>query len=509
MPLQTETLSLQPQDGNAKSNCRGHEAASFDQDLSVQTEAFESPSACRGFLAGVMETAGLIWVIPGFWRVCVLIMLTGGGLSLPCQWASSFQTETWGLHNATSYSQWIQAGTNAISMICVPFFAMWSDRRPRKISLIIMSIATFLRGLPFFFEGWLLTPNESLNINIILLMLTAPFVMGGSGSPVFWAWATEVLPKEHLETGFSLVFALSYFMTWCSGTFVNHVVSTYELPPKDYFWIGQVFLVLQILVALSIPTLASASDSIEESEQDLDPLSQHTHWADSLLSPIRLVARKRSLRLICGMTAFITLPDNAVMGASSSILYQMVGATNTADRLSVSNWCLNFPTIFMVGFFAVVGVCGKRFGPARLLAVWTPITCVFFAAPGLLTLLNGKIWQVLFGLLLMSPMSLYPPLQSLVPLLVPSNRIGEALGAVAAFKNMASLVAPLVMGAVTTAMDVELYWTIFPACALVMLAGAWPFSILLARRVGNDTNMEWSVWSSCAIKSMNGSLLSR
>merc|ERR1711957_945620 len=89
------------------------------------------------------------------------------------------------------------------------------------------------------------------------------------------------------------------------------------------------------------------------------------------------------------------------------------------------------------------------------------------------------------GLLMIAPLTLYAPISALVTQLVPPGRVGEAMGAVAACKNIASLIAPLIMGVILEKLAAsgrnDLYWTIFPGGALLMLLTAWPFSLMLAR----------------------------
>ena len=101
--------------------------------------------------------------------------------------------------------------------------------------------------------------------------------------------------------------------------------------------------------------------------------------------------------------------------------------------------------------WVVVGVFSKQLGPAHVLA------------PALLQRLHGNGWLLLTGVLMKSPLSIFPPLQSTVAVLMLAHHISEAMGAVAACNNVASLVAPIIMGATTAAIQVDRFGT-FSCC---------------------------------------------
>lgn len=467
------------------------------QEQPVQNRGSESPSGCCGPISGLADTLRLFCVVPGFWRLCTYQILTSAGCLLPLvYYVGPVLSQEWG-DNAASNTLWVNAAGFFCATFGAPFFGMWSDGRARKTSMTIVALCTIIRFIPFAF----LPPAQGLSVYVVTDVLTAPFIAQTSGSPVLWAWMSDVLPVEHRELGFSLVFALGSLASWAAGTLASAVVSAYKLPPQTFYWSGLALIGLALLLIITSPSMAPPA--ADDDEQLLSPRHQRKGLKDLMLKPLRLVSRKRSLRLICAVAAFVTLPDIAVSHAALPIVYVILGVDGRGHRdaqAAVSNWFISFPNIFMLPLFATIGVFAKRFGPARTLAVWTPITCVFFSTTALLHWVDSPPVEVMCGLTMLAPITIYPPLQALVAILVPSNRIGEAMGAVAACKNLASLAAPLIMNVAVSAMSErhDLYWTLFPGGALLMLAGAWPFTVLLAKRVqaGQDGDLDWSVWSS-------------
>lgn len=450
--------------------------------------------------SGIALVRRLFYTVPGFWRLVAYQFCGSAGPLLPAiYYLGPLASQVWG-DNAAAYSAWSNAVQFAVAMIGAPLFGTWSDGRPRKISMAILATCQIIRLAPLA----LFTGEGSLWGAVIIGGITAPFVPQISGSPVLWAWMTDMIPQEYRETGFSFLFAAGAVAAWLTGNVVSAVMIALSLRPQVYVWVGAFINVVGLLLVVTAPSQAPPAKTDDE---DPDPLSRRRGFKDTVLSPFRLVVRKRTLRLICGMAAFVTLPDVAVTYVALPLVLVLLGIDGVGhdeEQASVAHWFLMFPAIFMVGIYAIVGICANRYGPARTLAIWTPITCVFFAAPALLSVYQGPVMQVICGLMMASPISIYPPLQALVAALVPPSRVGEAMGAVAGCKNLASLIAPLLMGVVTQTLAnqgrLDLYWTLFPGAAILMLVGAWPFSLMLTRRVGSghETDFDRSDWSSAS-----------
>merc|ERR1719453_2128976 len=97
-----------------------------------------------------------------------------------------------------------------------------------------------------------------------------------------------------------------------------------------------------------------------------------------------------------------------------------------------------------------VGIASSRYGPHRFLQYYLPITAVLFCVPALLDFKEFHThWAIIIaGVCAILPLSNFGPLQALVVHVVPPSRVGEAMGSLAACKNVVSFIAPFVMGAV-------------------------------------------------------------
>lgn len=186
----------------------------------------------------------------------------------------------------------------------------------------------------------------------------------------------------------------------------------------------------------------------------------------------------------------------------------MLGITESSDRekqQDASFWyvCLPQPPIFVV--MILVGVASRRYSPHGFVRVWLPFTAVLFAVPALLAVFHEH-WAILIaGFCACLPLSNYGPLQALVVHVVPSTRIGEAMGSMAACKNLVSFIAPFAIGALSESLartgNSDKLWVIYPGCAVIMLC-AWPLTWLLKTRVPRESNAVWSSWASTARPSL-------
>jgi len=249
---------------------------------------------------------------------------------------------------------------------------------------------------------------------------------------------------------------------------------------------------------------------------------------EGIFGPLRLVASKPTLRATCVVVGLLTLPDMAAQDVSSQIIISLhdyitpCGGPESPDvencvRAAVSN-TMNVLSVFPlpVGLVVVVliGVCGRRYGPHRLVRVWVPLTAIGFAVPAILKA-TFETWSIFVsGIFIMLPLTNYIALQALITHIVHPRQIGEAMGAIATCKNFVSLLAPLIVGGITSVLErsghttypnSELY-IIYPVCALVMFCAS-PFTFCLEKRVPRDTTMTWNTWASAARPSKISSAL--
>lgn len=445
--------------------------------------------------------SGIVAIIclPGFWRLAAYQFCSAAGILLPLvYYRAPLASQVW-QDNAASFTAWSNAVQASIGFVGAPQFGMWSDGRPRKISMTILASCQIARVVPLL----ILRSEWSLWVSVCINVITSPFTPRLTGSAVLWAWFSDTIPQDNREVAFSLMFSAGAFATWVVGSTVSAVATVFSLDPDIYPGIGMIFLVLALLLVVTSP--AQAPYARDASSPNL--VMRQQSFKDMMLSPFRLAFRKRSLRLVCGLAAFVTLPEIAVQEVATPIVFVMLGIDgpgNETKQALVAGWFGNFQNLGLIFVYATVGFCAARFGPARALAIWTPMCCVFFATPALLTLpaLQGPPMEVLCGLMMCSPISIFPPLQALVAILVPPSRKGEAMGAVGGFQNLASLFAPLLMGLTTqmlaNAGRTDLFWTLFPGASILMLIGAWPFGLRLAwlLRSEQESDLNQSDWSS-------------
>lgn len=463
-----------------------------------------------------METLSLFCIVPDYWRLAAITFFGAGSGIMPAVfYIGPLQSQVWG-DKASEYASWGNAAQFFFAIFGAPLFGKWSDGRPRKTSVIVLSVAGMLRVIPYLIwtghgkedQAYLDELNIALVVGAVITALTGPFCSQLSGSPVMWAWMGDKIPPEHRETGFSLINSCGALAVCLTGFGASAVVTAMGLDPIAYIW-GGVFLgMIAFALVLSAPSEPLRSDVELKDEEP------HKNVCTDLLSPLKLILRKRSLRLICGVAAFVTLPDVAGTYIASTIVFVLMGVSGPTCALEQGELALFFsmsPNLVLIPVYIMVGVFAKRFGPAPFLAIFTPLACLGFAAPSLLTINShegdcttppeflssgtGHALEVFCGVMMCLPLAIYPPLSALVTQMVPSHRMGEAMGAIAACKNLASLIAPLLMAVILSVLEPSGYVYIFPGGAALMLVGAWPFSYLLAKRVTQDVDFQWSTWS--------------
>lgn len=451
-------------------------------------------AARSGFLAGVCEAFLLLWCIPGFGMVSLYSALLSGGASLA--WTFVFpvlESQIW-LESAASNAAWMNAARCFMSVLLCAHFGGWSDKHSRKAAIVVMTLASFVVGFPVLVFG---STNAGLVSCVVLVVVTGPFAVHLSGSPVLWAWASDYLAPEHKEVGFAMIGAFS-----AGGSFLvligANALGSFFSGPEPFVWVS----VGCCLVCLGIVALAPPGAHMPDLAAE--DLAEEKGLMQALFGPMRLVAKNPTLRATCAVVALLTLPDMAANDIAPQILYNMLDiSTDPSAMRSASNLFQVYPRPLTVIAALVFGVCARRFGPHRLVRVTVPITAVLFAFPVILKFTgqqNGFL-IILSGFFTLFPLSNYGPLQALVCHIVSPRQIGEAMGAIATCKNLVSLIAPLLIGAFTSYLEntdnTDKLWVVYPACAFIMLCG-WPFTFCLERRVPRDTTATWSTWASAS-----------
>lgn len=242
--------------------------------------------------------------------------------------------------------------------------------------------------------------------------------------------------------------------------------------------------------------------------------SRQPSLAAALFSPLKLLTRKATLRAVCMVAALLTFAELAASDISAQVLYEMLDLTDAApaDQQTASLFYCTMPSPILFFVTILVGVAARRYSPHRFVRVWLPITALLFPIPALLTVIHEH-WMILIGGFCATlPLSNYAPLQALVVHVVPPSRVGEAMGSMAACKNLVSFVAPFVIGSVAETLartnNEDKLWVVYPGCALIMLS-AWPLTWLLQSRVPRESNAVWSSWATTARPSLFRSSMAR
>jgi len=461
-----------------------------------------------GPVAGVCEAFLLIWYIPGFGCVSLFSAVLSGGATLAWIFVlPALETQIWKDQSASN-TAWMNAARCFVSVLLCAHFGSWSDRHSRKYAVVVMAISSLIIGLPVLVFG---STETGLWACVFLIVITGPFAVHVSGSPVLWAWASDYLGAEHKEVGFAIIGACS-----SAGSFIvllgaKAIANQFPGNPAPFMWIALGCLILSLVIVAVTPPGAYMPELT-----DAD-LAEEKGFMQAMFGPMRLVAKKPTLRATCVVVALLTLPDMAATDISSNIIISLndyktpcysnpqVVTCITAAVTDTMNVFSVYPRPLTLIVVMVVGVCARRFGPHRLVRVWVPITAILFAFPMILNWVFEEWSIALSGFFVLLPLTNYGPLQALVTHIVPPRQIGEAMGAIATCKNLVSLVAPLMVGVLTkffertgnTTYPDSLLWIIYPICAFVMFC-AWPFTFCLEKRVPRDTAATWTSWASAS-----------
>lgn len=461
-----------------------------------------------GPVAGVCEAFLLIWCIPGFGCVSLFSAVLSGGATLAWIFVLPALEQVVWEEESASNTAWMNAARCLVSVLLCAHFGSWSDRHSRKWAVVVMTISSLIIGLPVLVLG---SNQSGLLACVVLIVITGPFAVHVSGSPVLWAWASDYLAPEHKEVGFAIIGAASSAGSFVVMLAAKAIANQFPGHPEPFLWIALGCLILCLVIVAVTPPGAYMPELTDADLVEEKGLMQ------AMFGPMRLVAKIPTLRAACVVVGLLTLPDMAATDISSNIIISLNDYTSpclsdpavrecvTAAVTDTMNVFSVYPRPFTLVVVMMVGVCARRFGPHRLVRVWVPITAILFAFPMILNWVFEEWAIALSGFFVLLPLTNYGPLQALVTHIIPPRQIGEAMGAIATCKNMVSLIAPLMVGAFTkflertnnTTYPNSLLWIIYPVCGFVMFC-AWPFTFCLEKRVPRDTTATWTSWASAA-----------
>lgn len=451
---------------------------------------------------------------------------------------------------ATSYAFGNQAamvtninciGTPLVALLFSVPFARWADSKTDpRMGLYWVIIGAQSPSFAMMFDGFQNPGKRSIWGFIIWCAVVGPMRCQMSGNPVLWAAYSDKVPPDVREFGFQILATLPSLSILAICPICNSLTHSYPIDYTDAFALSYIqifqytFIVCFFLTLLTIffmkntrsPWTLAAMEQRKEGEE-LDESEEHSsfNYCRVIGNAFEFFRSNTVLLAVAGALSVYTLPDLAASYPAGQIYYTVQNiavvddaiygnSTNYANgtstnglpndayiervqhnrdaQISMSNWMTNWPVI--IGF--VMNVCiafaANKFGPARTMVVWVPITCLLFSLPFLMYFPWGQdnpIVYIAVAVGVGSASSVFPPLQALATLAVPVERVAEALGCVAMCKDFMSLMAPILMMGVMGLMDAQAdndadalakaYRWIFPGCACLMFM-AWPFVVYLA-----------------------------
>lgn len=429
-------------------------------------------------------------------------------------------------------------GTPLVALFLSVPFARWADsKKDPRLGLAWVIVGAQSPSFAMLFNGFTNPGKRSIWGFVIWCGVVGPMRCQLSGNPVLWATYADKVPPEMREFGFQLLATLPSLATLGICPLCVQVLDWYPfaLTGITYIQIFQVtfivgfFLSLLLVFLLSSTrsewTLAALEERKESGEEEQEAVSAF-NYCKVIGNAFNFFSSNRVLLAVAGALSVYTLPDLAASYPSGQIYYTVqqiavasgnhTAQSNRDQQNAMSNWMTNWPTI--LGFFiniAIALLC-RKYGGARVMVGWVPVTCTIFAAPFFL------YWQwaqcplgwIFIALSVGLSGSVFPALQALVTLAVPVERVGEALGCVAMCKDFMSLLAPIFMMVVMGAMDAVagddphelagLYRWIFPGCAVLMWT-AWPFVIYLAFHVNTKLpEIDEPLFASSALQQFTG-----
>lgn len=457
----------------------------------------------------------LFWKYPGFFKVTLLNVLLAAGYALPRTYViPQLEQQIWG-DNATANFNWINAAAATLSVLFAPYFGRWSDQNSRRAANGILAVASNGPVLVMLLLG----QNElGLYVFLGLCIALQPIALGPSGSPVCWAYVSDQLPEELRVLGFSINQGSCILAQFVLNLSSKALADKFPKDPQIFLIITGAILILNLLVLLWIgqdkPRIECNSALVGEAAQAEGARSpgeqsflevaaqgvgatrgEQSKPLQGLLAPLKLLLSERGLLLACICSALITLPDVAAGQSSVQILYQLLGieGDHDAEQQTASTYGVVLPALPFGLTFAITGMISDRIGAPRFILYCLPVVSVLFAAPVILLYTTSNAAVFLQGYLTMLAYSCFPPLQAVAAEAVNPDRVGEAMGALSACKNLMCMAAPLLMGVVSQSLANsgrnDLLWIVYPICAIVMLF-AWPFSFCLVRHTSKKARAE-------------------
>jgi len=214
----------------------------------------------------------------------------------------------------------------------------------------------------------------------------------------------------------------------------------------------------------AIGTESSNSRKIEVGKSD----AAH-NAVEAMLAPAKLILQHESLRYLCVVAALVSLPEIMLTDVSAQYALNQFDLIASHDGKRQREVILLFQWpgyALLLPAFVLTGVAAKLVSSLRLLRWLILVTGAMTSLPVVLRFMP-RMWLVpIVGISVPLAMVVFSPLQTLITEVAPQERIGEAMGAVGASKQIASLVSNIVVSVlVPFLLDTELrkpLWIFYP-----------------------------------------------
>jgi len=421
---------------------------------------------------------------------------------------NGLQSIYWG-NRMAEYQGWINFFMYGIAFFATGPLGRFGDHYGNVAAVAVIAAIVSLPSLTMLIAG-----PTALGLALWAIAKVATGFTGSSfsGSPAYFALINELSAPEEVETLLGLGFAgVSLF--WMTGGVVGLLI----LKAAS----GSDRVVLSYVIAVSVMSLLvlasvqgrrgrKAAKATEDAEsapggEALDvaesnskgtvaaPQQRRNPCAEAVAS-FRFACKDRNLCSLCGIAALVSIPETVLFDVNFQFAYSALGFLGSegshdqgrdpkhAQRVLVAYVSATATQVaLLIGCYAA-GILAKRFSSRRLMLWLIPVAGFLQCLPTLLIFLP-HLWAVgVVGAILGSSLMVLPPLQALVAQLAPPDRVSEAMGAVGAFKCLASLLGNLLVSLIVPVLRrsglSHPLWVLYPACGAMTLS-----SLLLVQRL--------------------------
>mmetsp|Transcript_63557 Transcript_63557/g.160376 ORF Transcript_63557/g.160376 Transcript_63557/m.160376 type:complete len:501 (-) Transcript_63557:79-1581(-) len=448
--------------------------------------------------------------------------LMGGGIGTGML-VPTLKTQYWG-KNMSSYSSMLAAAGGLMTLVGTPIFGRISDRISRRKAWLICGVTCFVPSVALLLEG-----SASLWAMEFISLLTAPI---RQVQLIYFIYLQDLVPPDDLNlifsTGFAIFTASVVLINLLASYVANHTKGAKAMVVFD-----MCFLLLYLAFTFSMkkeshPEMRNkekssvkvvSSSAAEEQDfdhhtpkasfdRDADPLAKgltddkarsgptkrdptsrlkkmSKDGGGSNMRTIHFLCSNPNLRNLAIIFFVIGLPETMERHIAPQFKFQTLdlmptgNATADAERVIRQKHVTEVSKITgatSATFYGLLtGALGAAIGPLNSVKVLIPAAALSQLLP-LLLWICPDMWMIILSTAL-SPLAMAVgiPLQALSSIVSPPDRVGEAVSAVTAVKEVAPLLANLMVPPLLSYFGTESLWVFF-VMAFLMILVAIPFA---------------------------------